>query len=291
MTRVDKRACIEDLANQAEEAIIRRISEAVDLRLRQEQAGFKKGRGCTDQIFTLRNIIELCTEWQRQLYINFVDFEKAFGSIHRECLWRILKAYGILQQIVLVIKSFYNNFKCRVGNSESSFDVKTSVRQGCPMSALLFNLTIDWVMWQTTTDRVQGIRWTLLSTLKDLDFVDNVELFSHTHQHMQENTTRLGMSAQQVGLKVSQKKTEVMMLNVSNPSTIKVNGEDLLTTEELTYLGSTVSHDGGAGSDIKNRLNKARNTINPVQHQNQAKAVPELRTPRPIVRLRMLEDD
>ena len=148
----------------------------MDQRLRQEQAGFRKGRGCTDQIFTLRNIIEQCTEWQRQLYFNYVDFEKAFDSIHRECLWRILRAYGIPQQIVLVIKSFYNNFKCRVGNNQSIFGVKTGVGQGCPMSALLFNLAIDWVMRQTTSDRLRGIRWTLFSTLEDLDFADDLAL-------------------------------------------------------------------------------------------------------------------
>ena len=190
-----------------------------------------------------------------------MDFEKAFDSIHRECLWRILRAYGIPQQIVLVIKSFYNNFKCRVENSESSFDVKTGVRQGCPMSALLFNLAIDWMMGQTTSDRIWGIRWILLSTLEDLDFVDDLALLSHTHQNMQEKTTCLSMFAQQVGLKISQKKTEVMMLNVSNSSPVKVYGEDLQTTEEFTYLGSTVRHDGGAGSDIRNRLNKARNAF------------------------------
>ena len=43
----------------------------------------------------------------------------------------------------LVIKSFYNNFKCRVRSSEYSFGVKTGVGQGCPMSELPFNLTID----------------------------------------------------------------------------------------------------------------------------------------------------
>ncbi|RXN12130.1 endonuclease-reverse transcriptase [Labeo rohita] len=62
--------------------IIQRISDAVDKSLRNEQAGFRRGRGCIDQIFALRNIIEQCTEWQRQLYINFVDFERAFDSIH-----------------------------------------------------------------------------------------------------------------------------------------------------------------------------------------------------------------
>ena len=241
--------------------IITRISEAVHQQLRQEQAGFRKGRGCTDQIFTLRNVIEQCTEWQRQLYINYVDFEKSFDSIHRDCLWRIRRAYGIPQQIVLVIKSFYNNFKFRVGNSESSFDEKIGVRQGCPMSALLFKLTTDWVMRQTTSDRVRGIRWTPLSTFEDLDFADDLLLLSHTHQHMQEKTTRLSMFALQVGLKISQKKTEVMMLNASNPSPVKLNGENLPATEEFTYLGSTVMHDGGAGRDIRNRLNKARDVL------------------------------
>jgi hypothetical protein len=62
--------------------IIRRISTAVDTKLRLEQAGFRPGKGCVDQIFTLRNIIEQCNEWQRQLYINFIDFVEAFDSIH-----------------------------------------------------------------------------------------------------------------------------------------------------------------------------------------------------------------
>ena len=78
---------------------------------------------------------------------------------------------------------------------------------------------------------------------------------------MQEKTTRISTYAQQVGLKISQKKTEVMLLNVSNPRPVQVNGKDLPTTEELTYLGSTERHDGGAGSDIKNRLKKARNAF------------------------------
>ena len=58
-----------------------------------------------------------------------------------------------------------NNFTCRVGNSETSFEVKTGVRQGCTMSAMLFNMTIDWVTRRTTEDQSGGIRWTLFSTL------------------------------------------------------------------------------------------------------------------------------
>ena len=60
--------------------LINRLSNVVDNRLREEQAGFRKGKGFIDQIFALSNIIEQCTEWQRKLYINFMDFEKSFDS-------------------------------------------------------------------------------------------------------------------------------------------------------------------------------------------------------------------
>jgi len=60
-----------------------------------------------------------------------VDLGKTLDSIQREYLYppsiSMVKAYGILQQIVLVTKSFYNNFKSRVGKSESSSGVKTYV--------------------------------------------------------------------------------------------------------------------------------------------------------------------
>ena len=65
------------------------------------------------------------------------------------------------------------------------------------------------------------------------------------------------MFAQQTGLKIGQKKTEVMMLNVPNPSPVNANGD----LPRITYLGSPVRHDGREESDIRNCLNKARNTF------------------------------
>ena len=194
--------------------------------------------------------------------------------------------------------SFYNNFKCRVGNSESSVGVKTGVRQWCPMSPLLFNLTIDWVMRQTTSDWPWGIRWTLVSTLVDLDFTDDLALVSHTHQHMQDKTTLLSMLAQQVGLKINQKKTEVLLLNVPNPSPVKVNIEHLLTTKEspsLVALSGGWSRHWHRGSPQQGQksLQNAKHHVEiiPVVHQDQAKTIPELRTFHPTVRLRMMEND
>jgi len=62
--------------------ILQRISTAVDDLLRQEQAGFRKGKSCIDHIFVLRQILEQSQEWNSTLYAVFVDFEKAFDSLH-----------------------------------------------------------------------------------------------------------------------------------------------------------------------------------------------------------------
>ena len=75
--------------------IINRLYDEVNKHLRQEQAGFRRGRGTTEQIFILRNIIEQSIEWQSSLCVNFVDFEKAFDSVHQDSLWKIMKTYGI----------------------------------------------------------------------------------------------------------------------------------------------------------------------------------------------------
>ena len=73
--------------------IIEGIQNDVDHVLRKEQAEFRKNTRTIDQIFILCNIIEQVNEWQATCYAHFVDFVKAFDSVHREVLWRIMKAY------------------------------------------------------------------------------------------------------------------------------------------------------------------------------------------------------
>jgi len=79
--------------------MLNRMNEAMDNILRQEQTGFRKGRSCCEQIFTLCQIIEKVQARDRSLYISFVDFQKAFDSVHRVSLWEILKCYGIPEKL------------------------------------------------------------------------------------------------------------------------------------------------------------------------------------------------
>ncbi len=75
--------------------LLERMKDVVDPHLSDQQAGFRKHRSCTDQIATLRIILEQSLEWNSSLYVNFIDFEKAFDSVDRASLWRLLRHYGV----------------------------------------------------------------------------------------------------------------------------------------------------------------------------------------------------
>ena len=74
---------------------ISRMRDGVEAKLREERAAYVRGRGTTEHIFVVRNIIEQSLEWRTSLYVHFVDFEKSFDSIHRESWWTIMKSYRI----------------------------------------------------------------------------------------------------------------------------------------------------------------------------------------------------
>jgi len=66
--------------------VLSRLRRSVETYLRQEQAGFRPGKSCNDQIFALRQIIEKVTAWQIPVMINLIDFRKAFDCIHQPSL-------------------------------------------------------------------------------------------------------------------------------------------------------------------------------------------------------------
>ena len=111
--------------------LIMRIAARTDAELRKEQAGFRKGRSTMEQIFVLRIIVKQVTEWNSSLYLCFVDNEKAFDSMHRSTLWKIMRCYGIPPKIVRMVQVMYTNSTSAVVGGDGRtewFEVKSSVK-------------------------------------------------------------------------------------------------------------------------------------------------------------------
>lgn len=125
----------------------------------QIQSGFRKGRGCTDHIIALRNIIRQCTEWNVPLYMNFI-----------ETLWNILWSFGIPDKMITLISLFYNPFECSVSINNKTlywFPIESGIQQSCILPPLLFLVTLDWIMRNPTSDMRRGIQWTPFSLLSE----------------------------------------------------------------------------------------------------------------------------
>ncbi|GFR92039.1 reverse transcriptase SR3-right [Elysia marginata] len=93
--------------------LFNRIKAATDPKLRDEQAGFRSNRSTTDQIATLRIIVQQSLEWNSPLIVNSLDYEKAFDSVDRELLWKILRNYGIPEKIVSLVRKMNDGTCCR----------------------------------------------------------------------------------------------------------------------------------------------------------------------------------
>ena len=250
--------------------ILERLKTTLDKTLRDEQAGFRQDRSCTDHIATMRIIIEQSLEWQTPLYTVFVDFQKAFDSVDRDVIWRLMHHYGFPPKFVAIIQQLYEDATCQVihdGKLTEPFSVQTGVRQGCLLSPTIFLMVVDWVMRQSTAGQKTGIQWTFTKQLEDLDFADDISLLSHKQQDAQEKLCRVAEEAKKTGLQINIGKTEAMRINNKQQDLLRLHQENIKEVDKFVYLGSVVSKDGGTDEDIKCRINKARhafNTLRPV---------------------------
>ena len=86
---------------------------AVD-ELPESQCGFRKGRGCTDIIFTIRQLVKKSREHTAKSFFTFIDLKKAYDSVSREALWIVLQKLGVPTETVQLIRSFHQNMKAKI---------------------------------------------------------------------------------------------------------------------------------------------------------------------------------
>ena len=126
--------------------LLNRVQPTLEKILRKNQNGFRKNRSTTGQILTVRRIIEGVKDQNIPAVLLFVDFSKAFDSIQRPKMQKILLAYGLPEEIVHAIMMMYRNTKAKVRSPDGDttfFEILAGVLQGDTLAPLTFILYID----------------------------------------------------------------------------------------------------------------------------------------------------
>ena len=71
------------------------------------QAGFRKGRGTRDQIANIHWIIEKAKEFQKNIYLCFIDYAKAFTCVDHDKLWKALRQMGVPEYLTCLLRNLY----------------------------------------------------------------------------------------------------------------------------------------------------------------------------------------
>ncbi|VDP05730.1 unnamed protein product, partial [Schistosoma curassoni] len=211
----------------------------------------------TEHIATLRIIVEQSVEWNSSLYINFIDYEKAFDSVDRTTLWSFLRHYGVLEKIVNIIRNSYDGLNCEIVHGG-----KTGVRQGCLLPPFLFLLVIDWIMKTSTSGEKHGIQWTAKMQLDDLGLADDPALLLHMQQQMQEKTTSEAAASAAVGFNIHKGRSKILRHNTTCNNRITLDGDAVQDIRTFTYLGSIIDEHRGSDADVKNIWNSKQLSTN-----------------------------
>ena len=102
-----------------------------------------------DQITNIHWILEKGREFQKNIYLYFKEYAKAFDCLDHNKLWKILKEIGIPGQPTCLLRNLYAGQEAIVKTGHGTtewFQVRKGVRQGCILSPCLFNFCTKCIM-------------------------------------------------------------------------------------------------------------------------------------------------
>ncbi|TWW67702.1 Protein kinase C-binding protein NELL1 NEL-like protein 1 [Takifugu flavidus] len=106
--------------------------------VRQEQCGFRPGRGTVDQLYSLSRVLEGAWEFAQPVHMCFVDLEKAFNRVPRGVLWGVLREYGVSGPLIRAVRSLYDRCQSLVriaGSKSNSFPMMWSCCRHRPVTS------------------------------------------------------------------------------------------------------------------------------------------------------------
>lgn len=205
--------------------------------LSSSQKGFLPADGCFEHNFILERLLRLTKETSSNLYVAWLDVEAAFSTIPHAALFSVLRKYGLGNRFCSLIEDIYSqNASSIIGTSDPlrTVQVQSGVRQGCPLSGVLFALSIDPVLRKLSTPN---------SSLghSALCYADDIVLLSDNQDDLQRRIDLAASLLNLLSLQLNSQKISTLHLCGRTPvglrnTTFTLNGTPLTTISEGQFF-------------------------------------------------------
>ncbi|KAK7881340.1 hypothetical protein WMY93_029749 [Mugilogobius chulae] len=216
------------------------------------QRGFAKGPGCAENILIIDRLHSAAKSRARSLGAAFIDLSKAFDSVSHQLIFEVLERKGVDQLIINVVRSAYSGACTMVktlGGSTAPIPILSGVKQGDPLSPILFNLALDPFMYLLERE-VVGVQFGKDLSISSIAYADDLVLLGESYSDLQKSTNVLSVFLNNVGLIANPAKCHSFVLNAErgrvhlNPCPPLIfQGEEIQLNEHgelIQYLGILV---------------------------------------------------
>ena len=233
-----------------------RLQKILDKIIHSDQNGYVKGRFIGKNIRTILDIIEISQDENTSNLITFIDYEKAFDNIEWKFLQKALRAFGFNDNFIKWIFTLYKDTNsCVINNGFTSayFPLTRGVRQGCPLSALLFIIVVEILAIEIRSNRnINGIDVNG-KNIKLCLLADDTTLFLKDLQSLHLVLNLMFMFKKSSGLKINYSKTQVLQIGKADWN---IKQFKLKSVKERIYSLGTWFYKDPQKSITENRTSK-----------------------------------
>jgi hypothetical protein len=240
----------------------KRLADFLETKLDDEQGGFRRSRNTVDQALTLREILLQRKRSCNTTYLCFVDFRKAFDTVWHDGLWKRMWDSGVKGKPWRIIRNLYGSISSSVkvgGKTSRRVQMRQGVRQGCPLSPILFNCFINEL-----AKRLREADCGFAAGGKDvvsLLYADDVVLMAYSAEKLQVLINVVDTFCRQWHMDINIKKSEVMVVPGGRKPPPKVKftcrEKELKEVSQYKYLGIQFTSKLDWGTHIEYALDKA----------------------------------
>ena len=238
-------------------------AEEKDL-LPESQGGFRKGRGTAEQVFTLAKMVEKVVQEKKCMFAVFVDLKAAYDSVPRGKLVSCLERLGVSDSVIEWVARVYKEtwiVPSVNGNESEGLRVNVGLRQGCPLSPLLFNLYVSELEHVLKLGQAGGV---VMGKTKVwmLAYADDMVLFAKSMNELREVLSRVEKYFDRRGLVLNASKTKWMKFRNKGrrgkEEWLKWKEEMIERVSVFKYLGVWISETGMHAEHVRCAQEKGR---------------------------------